>query len=195
MMMNILAWAAVAAAVLPAAAQQAAAPAAANKVLIVYFSWSPTGNTKFMAEQIQKRTGGELLRIEVAKPYPADYNATVDQARKELRVGHYFKPELKTKLPESLDGYSTIFLGSPCWWGTLASPMWTFVSKYDWKGRTIVPFMTHGGSGFGRTLADIKETCKDAKLLEGKAIYGTSVKSDRSQKEIADWLAGLGFGK
>ena len=86
-MMNIIALAAVAAAVLPGAAQPASV-ASTNKVLIVYFSWSPTGNTKYMAEQIQKQTGGELLRIEVVKPYPADYNETVDQARKELRAGH-----------------------------------------------------------------------------------------------------------
>lgn len=187
--------AAVAAAILPCAAAETPAAAASPRILVAYFSWSPAGNTKGMAEQIRALTGGELLRIEAAKPYPKDYDACVEQARKELLHGAYFKPELKTALPASLDKYDVIFLGSPCWWGTMASPMWTFVSKFDWAGKTVVPFNTNGGSGFGRTLLDIKQFCKGATVKEGKAVRDNAVKGRRAKAEIEAWVAALGYRK
>lgn len=195
LMNSLLVFAAMAAVAIPVVAAEKVAAPKAPKMLIVYFSWSPAGNTKYMAEEIQKLTGGEMLRIEPVKAYPKDYDTCVEQARGELKAGRYLKPELKTAIPASLASYDVIFLGSPCWWGTMGSPMWTFVSKYDWAGRTVVPFNTNGGSGFGRTLIDIKEFCKGAKVLEGKAIRDNAIKGARAKAEIETWITGLGLKK
>lgn len=88
-----------------------------EKVLIVYYSWS--GNTRVAAEQIRKITGGTLFEIKTAKAYPAEYDACVEQAKKECRSG--FCPELASKAGD-LAKYDVIFLGTPNWWSTMAPP-------------------------------------------------------------------------
>ena len=132
-------------------AQDAAAdsaPPAAKKILIAYYSWG--GNTRTMAESIQKAVGGDLFEIRPATPYPTGYQACVDQAKKEINEG--FMPALAA-MPEKLAAYDVVFVGSPNWWGTIAPPVRRFLTDSDLKGKTVVPAR---GKLHGRGLENVE---------------------------------------
>lgn len=152
-----------------------------KKILVAYFSHS--GNTREIANQIHECVGGDIFEIQTIKPYPEDYDAVVKKARQELDLG--YKPALKTKV-ENIKSYDLVFVGHPNWWGTFPSPVKTFLSEYDLSGKTIVPFCTHGGSGLGRSVADIPKLCPKSTLLDGIEIWGRDVKT--AQNEVATWL-------
>jgi flavodoxin len=152
-----------------------------KKILVVYFSHS--GNTRAIAEQIKSSTGADIFEIQPVKDYPKDYKAVVDQAKKEINSN--YKPELKTKV-ENIGQYDVIFIGSPNWCSTVAPPVNSFLSANDLSGKTVVPFMTHGGGGFGHTIVDLKKLCPNSTFLEGIAISDRSIKD--SQNEILEWL-------
>ena len=160
---------------------QAQSASPSKKILVVYFSHS--GNTKEIANQIKELTGGDIFEIQPAKAYPSDYQACVDQAKKEINAN--YKPTLKTKL-KNISSYDMIFVGSPCWWATMAPPVATFLSSYDFTGKTIVPFMTHEGSRMGRYASDIKKLCPKAKILEGLPVRGSNVKEAKGN--VNKWL-------
>ena len=164
--------------------EQAQTPAKTKKVLIAYFSRS--GNTREMAQQIQKSMGGDLFEIQTVTPYPFEYNAVTKQAKQELESG--FKPPIKAKIA-NIKEYDIVFVGSPNWWGTIAPPMMTFLAEHDLSGKTIVPFITHQGSGLGRSAADIAKLAPQATMRDGLAIWGKDVKN--SQDEVAKWLRDL----
>jgi Flavodoxins len=167
---------------------QAQSTTKAKKVLIVYYSYS--GNTQVIAKQIQKDTGGDLFEIQTVKAYPKEYKAVVDQARKE--VDSNYKPALRTKL-QDISKYDVIFVGSPCWWSTIAPPVRTFLSGYNLSGKTIVPFMTHEGSGMGRSEADIRKLCPKSTVLNGLPIQGSQVNA--AGNEVMKWLKKTGMLK
>ena len=123
-------------------------PAPAKKVLVAYYSHS--GNTREVARQIAGVSGGELFEIVPVTPYPSDYRTVVDQAKKEIEAGA--RPALKSRV-EDMSQYDVIFIGSPCWWATVAPPVATFLISYDFAGKTVVPFMTHEGSRMGRRIS------------------------------------------
>lgn len=154
---------------------------AQNKILIAYYSWS--GNTRNMAEQIKSYTNADILEIEPVVAYPANYNACVDQAKKEINSG--FKPALKV-IQTKVESYDIIIIGSPNWWSTIAPPVATFLSKYNFSGKKILPFITHGGSRMGRSIDDIKLLCPTATVLNGLPVKGISVSS--AGNEIQKWL-------
>lgn len=157
-----------------------------KKVLIVYFS--RTGNTREIARQIHEMVGGDIVELETVEPYPEAYNAVVEQAREELRSG--FKPPLKTKV-ENIGTYDVVFVGSPSWWSTIAAPVKTFLSEYDLSGKTIAPFVTHAGSGLGRSVADIAALCPNSTVPDGLAVWGENAKNARN--DVSAWLRGLGM--
>ena len=117
---------------------------ATKKNLVVYFSHS--GNTREVANQIQKNIGGDIFEIQSEVPYSDDYDTVVAQAKKKNENNH--NPALKSKV-KNIESYDTIFIGSPCWWSTVAPPVKTFLLEYDLSGKTIVPFMTHRGKRIG----------------------------------------------
>jgi len=166
------------------AGAQAAATKPGKKILTVYYS--RTGNTREVANQIQRLVGGDLVAIETVTPYPSDYRETTRQAKRELESN--YRPPIKTKIPD-LASYDLVFVGSPNWWGTIAMPVMTFLSENDLSGKTIAPFMTHGGSALGRSRADLEKLCPKATILDGLAIPGTAAKT--SQKEVAAWVQGI----
>lgn len=153
----------------------------AKKILIVYFSHS--GNTRVIAEQIQKETGGDIFEIKPVNDYPSDYNTVVDQAKKEINTS--YKPELKTSI-KNIEQYDVIFIGSPNWWSTIAPPVATFLSEYNLEGKTIVPFMTHGGGLLGHSVSDIKNLCPNSVVLDGLAISGSYVRM--AHDDVMKWL-------
>lgn len=160
---------------------QAQSASTAKKILVVYFSHS--GNTRVIANQIKELTGGDIFEIQPVKAYPSDYQTCVDQAKKEINAN--YKPALKTKL-KNIRSYDIIFVGSPCWWATMAPPVATFLTSYDFTGKTIIPFMTHEGSRMGRYASDIKKLCPKSILLEGLPIRGSSVKDAKGN--VNKWL-------
>ena len=133
-----------------------------KRILTVFYSHS--GITKKAAEQIHAIVGGDIYEIKEQNPYPRDYNAVVEQAKQEIAKG--YQPALKGNLPDISD-YDVIFAGSPNWWSTIAPPLSTFLSSADFTGKTIIPFITHGGGGLNRTVSDINKLVQGAKVLSG----------------------------
>ncbi|GMO58185.1 MAG: hypothetical protein Ta2D_03880 [Rickettsiales bacterium] len=95
--------------------------------------------------------------MEIENPYSNDYKKTTEQAKKEIADG--YKPKLKTKI-KNIKKYSLIYLGSPIWWGTISTPVASFLSEYDLTGIDIISFVSHGGGGAGRSFDDIKKSTK-----------------------------------
>lgn len=138
-----------------------------GKILIVYLS--RTNNTKAIAEIIHKNVGGTLVALELEKPYPENYQATVQQVVNENETGCL--PPLKTKI-DSIEKYDVVFVGFPTWGMQLPPPMKTFLRQYDLKGKTVIPFNTNGGYGEGNSFQTVKELCPGSNTLEGFVIRG-----------------------
>lgn len=168
-----------------------------GKVLIVYLS--RTNNTKAIAEIIHENVGGTLVALELEKPYPENYPATVQQVAKENETGYL--PPLKTKI-DRIEKYNLVFVGFPTWGMQLPPPMKSFLNQYDLSGKTIIPFNTNGGYGIGSSFQTVKELCPNSKVVEGFTIRGGSerdgrylVLKDEKRKEaeraVKSWLQKL----
>ena len=160
------------------------------KTAVVYFSWS--GNTRFAAETIAKKTSADLFEIKAEKTYNSDFGKCCDEAKPEC----YGKTLRPIKPIEGLDlaKYDLVFVGSPNWWGTMAPPVRTWVtqSKAALKGKTVCLFQTHGGGGMQRVGKEFAEVIGDAaKVLPPKAFSGSSIKSATKALEafVTDRLA------
>ena len=151
------------------------------KILIAYFSHS--GNTRTVAAQIQKMTGGALHEIKTVEPYPQDYDSVVKAARAELQADA--RPTLSGNLPE-VSACTDIYLGYPNWWGTIPMALFSFLEALDLSGKTIHPFCTHEGSGLGRSVADIQKLCKRSIVGAGLAVKGGSARS--AEKNLRGWI-------
>jgi len=160
---------------------QAQTPPVSKKILVAYFSHS--GNTRVIAEQIRNAAGADIFEIQPVKDYPDDYQAVVDQAKKEINSN--YRPALKTKV-ENIGAYDVIFIGSPNWWSTVAPPVSTFLSSYNLSGKTIIPFMTHEGTAMGHSVSDIKKLCPKSTVLEGFPVRGSYVRD--AQDDVTKWL-------
>ncbi|MCC8188608.1 MAG: flavodoxin [Bacteroides sp.] len=160
-----------------------------KKVLIAYYSLR-NGNTRVVAQHIQKTVGGDIFRIETVDAYPAVYNNVTAQAKKELESGH--RPALKTTVPH-FDEYDIIYLGSPNWWNTLAPAVMTFLETYNFEGKTIVPFITHEGSRLGASVTDMEKLAPKATVLKGLPVRGGSV--DSALPDVQKWLKEIGMTK
>ncbi len=173
----------------------AAGTASSGNILITYFSVPETdgvdtevlGNTQYIAQLIQQETGGELFRIETVQEYPGSHDPLLEYAWNERAENA--RPELSSQI-ENLDSYDVIFLGFPNWNADLPMPVYTFLEAYDFAGKTIVPFTTHGGSGFSRTIQTIMELQPEASVIEnGLSISRNSVPD--AQGDVTEWVAGL----
>ncbi len=141
------------------------------------------GNTKKAAEMIAEVTGGDLFEIRQQHPYSADYSACIKEAQEDLN--HHRRPAL-VKLPDSLDDYDEIWIGSPIYWGTMPMAVFTFLEAFDWKGKTIHPFCTHEGSGLGNMPSDLKKETPGSVVKKGLAIHGSAV--DKARPLIENWI-------
>ena len=154
-----------------------------GKILIVYLS--RTNNTKAIAEIIHKNVGGKLVALELEKPYPENYHATVQQVVKENETGYL--PPLKTKI-DSIQNYDVVFVGFPTWGMKLPPPMKSFLKQYDLSGKTVIPFNTNAGYGIGSSFGTVKELCKSSMVLEGFSMQG-GVERDGVYLVIKDEVA------
>lgn len=152
-----------------------------------YFSGSyryiEVGNTEKVANMIAEATGADLYKIEQVTPYSADYNTCIDQAKADMRAKA--RPEL-VSFPENMDTYDEVYLGFPNYWGTMPMAVFTFLEKVNWEGKTIHPFVTHEGSGFGGAESDIRKTCAGATVTKGLSIQGGRV--DGSKSAVEKWI-------
>ena len=150
---------------------------------VVVQNGEAVGNMQFMAEAIQQAVGGDLFRIETEEEYPLDHDPLVDQAADEQSENA--RPALSTHI-ENLENYDTIFVGYPNWWGDMPQPMYSFFEEYDFAGKTIIPFNSHGGSGFSDTISTIEDMQPDAVVVEdGLTISRNDVAV--SNQEVMEW--------
>jgi len=165
-----------------------------RKILIVYLS--RTNNTKAIAEFINAKVGGTMVPLELETPYPADYNATVQQVARENETGYL--PPLKTKI-EGIEQYDVVFLGFPTWGMQLPPPVKSFLRQYNLKGKTVIPFNTNAGYGEGSSFQTGRELCPQSTVLEGFVIRGglerdgqylviRGARAEEAQKEVEIWL-------
>ena len=167
-----------------------------GKNLVVYFSMPDNvddstvvidgetlGNTQYMAYVIQETVGADIFRIEPETPYPTDHDKLVDLAKEEQNDNA--RPKIKDMI-ENFDTYENIFVGYPNWWGDMPMILYSFFDEYDFSGKTIIPFNTHGGSGFSDTISTIKELEPNAEVLDGKSISRNDIQD--AEQEIVDWV-------
>ena len=164
---------------------EAPAPAGHSEVLVAFFS--ATGTTKGVAEKIASVTGGDLYEILAAEPYTADdlnYNDNSSRSTKE-QDDKSARPEIGSE-EISLEGYTTIYLGFPIWWGEEPRIMDTFVEKYSFEGITVIPFCTSASSGIGRSGPNMEALAGSGTWLEGRRFDGGV-----SEEELQSWIEGL----
>jgi flavodoxin len=165
-----------------------------GKALIVYLS--RTNNTKAIAEIIQRNVGGTLVALELEKPYPENYQQTVQQVVKENETNYL--PPLKTKI-DSIEKYDVVFVGFPTWDMQMPPPMKSLLHQYNLKGKTVIPFNTNAGYGVGSGFQTVKELCTGGKILEGFEITGgverdgiylviKDAKATEAEAEVRKWL-------
>lgn len=154
---------------------------AGGKVLIAYFSWG--GNTVGIAEEIQSQTGADLFEITLVNPYSTDYNTVLDEAQRDQ--SEQARPELATHV-ENMDEYDTILLGYPNWWASIPMPIASFLEEYDFTGKTIIPFCSHGGGRFGQSLTAIAKLVPDATMGEALSVHYSG--GDSLPDDITEWL-------
>lgn len=164
------------------------ASASASRVIV---DGEPYGTTEYMAKVIQEETGADLFEIQTVQEYPTEYRDVTNQASQEKESG--FRPELASHI-DNIDEYDTIFVGYPNWWGDMPMALYSFFDEYDLSGKTIIPFNSHGGSGFSQTVQSIAELEPDAEVsTEGLSLSRGTVSTSRDV--IAEWIANLGYKK
>ena len=151
-------------------------------------SGTDKGMSRYLAEMIAERTGGELFAIRTETKYPGSYNKLLDVARDERNDDAL--PALTSHIG-NLDDYDVIFVGYPIWWYTMPQAMYSFFEEYDFSGKTIIPFNTHAGSGNGGTYRTIAELEPKADVKDGLAVSQTSITSSR--QSVSGWLDKLGY--
>ncbi len=176
------------------------AASAQGKILVAYFSRVGNeygvgniqkGNTAIVAEIIAQKTGADLFEIKTVQSYPDDYDACTAIARKEK--AEKARPALATSVTNFAQ-YDTIFIGYPIWYGDMPMAVYNFLESYNFSGKTVIPFCTHGGSGLASTERNIKATCQNSNVLQGLAISGSTAQNNRAQADssVASWLKKIG---
>ena len=153
------------------------------KILVAYYSYS--GNTKDVAEAIHEKVGGDIFEIKTEGTYPDEYRPMTVQAKKEIEDG--WRPKLTTSVAD-ISKYDIVFLGSPNWWGTITPQVSSFLETYDLSGKTVIPFITHGGGGAQNTVKDMTAQCKGCSVSQDAWVgYGSRTMG------ISGWLEDLGY--
>lgn len=146
------------------------------------------GNTELIADWIHQEVGGDLFSIRTVNQYSSDYDETVRQGEYENRINA--RPQLATRISRMAD-YNFVFLGFPNWAYDMPMVIYTFLETYDLSGKTIIPFNTHGGSGFSDALRIIRSLEPGAIVLEGLSIFDS--RTLQSRQSVNNWLGRLGF--
>lgn len=178
-----------------------------GKILIVYFTSPETdgvdtssgasrlvsngklyGNTEYVATLISEETGGDLFQIKTVHAYPGAHKELIDAAKKE--VESKARPQLATHI-KNLADYDVVFVGFPNWWYDMPMILYSFFDEYDFTGKTLIPFCTHGGSRFSQAEKTIASLEKGAKMQKGLAISRNNV--NNSGESVSKWLRDMGM--
>ena len=156
-----------------------------SKKLVAYFSAS--GTTAAVAKTLAEAVNAGFYEIRPQIPYTrADLDWMNKKSRSSVEMNDKsFRPPLADKDARIKD-YDTIFLGFPIWWYVAPTIINTFLESYDFTGKTIILFATSGGSGFGETVAGLKDSAPGAMIREGKLLNG-----HQSKESLAAWVNSL----
>ena len=154
-----------------------------KKVLVAYFS--ATGTTKRVAENLAKATNGDLYEIKPLKPYTsADLDWTNGNSRSSVEMTDYnSRPEM-VKDDFSVAEYDTIYLGFPIWWYIAPTIVNTFLENQDFSNKKIILFATSGGSGFGKTVQNLKPSVSNSTVI----IEGDILNSNPTAEDLKEWV-------
>ena len=177
------------------ASQQTSNPENMSKSIVIFFSHAgdnysvgviDTGNTKIVADYISEITGADQFEIVTHKYDGMAYTPLIELAKKEAAAGEL--PPYEGAAPD-LNGYDTVFIGGPVWWGTYPQVMFTLFKDINLDGKTVIPFTTHEGSGLASCASDVRKAFPKAKVTGEFSIYGHEVRGGKAKVE--KWLKGL----
>lgn len=171
-----------------------------SNILVAYFSLAgeqynvgviEEGNTSIIAKMIAEQTNADLFEIQAVTPYPESHDELLEVSQEEMAENA--RPEIAGTV-DNMESYDTVFIGYPNWWGDMPMIVYNFLESYDFAGKTVVPFCTHGGSGLSGTESTIADIT-GASMMDGFAISGETAQNNReeSQEEVAAWLKDSGF--
>ena len=170
------------------------------KTLIAFFSradenyfggamrYVKVGNTEIVVNLMKEVIDADTFKIEMKDPYSPVYMTCIDEAKKDLQ--NNARPEL-TNYMDSIDEYDTVVLAYPNYWGTFPMAVATFLERYDFSGKTILPLCTNEGSGMGGSERDIKKYAAGAEVKRGLSITGSN--ASNSKGAVQKWLAANGL--
>ncbi len=181
---------------------------AKSKILVTYFTFPEAdgvdastgasriivdkqmyGTTEYVAKVIGELTGADMFQVKTVHNYPnRSHQELIDYAKKEADTKTY--PKMTSKI-RNFDDYDTIFVGFPNWWYDMPMVIYTLFNEYDFSGKTIIPFCTHGGSGFSQSVQTIANLEKKAKVVSMPAISRNS--AAQSRNGIIKWLKNNNF--
>lgn len=153
-------------------------------ILVAYFS--AQGHTKAVAEKIANITGGDLFEIKPVDIYTEEDLDGWNESARGTRESkdRSTRPEIANSV-DNFERYDTIYLGFPIWWFTAPTIVNTFLESYDTEGKTIIPFATSGGSGYGETEKDLRVSAPKAVFKPGKVL------NDMDETQIKQWIKSL----
>ena len=167
-----------------------------TKSIVVYYSRTgenysvgniTVGNTAKVAAEIAKQTGADLFEIKPVKPYPANYQKCIEVAQQEKEDNA--RPQIATTV-ENFGQYRTVYLGYPNWWGDMPMIVYTFIESQNFDGKTVIPFVTHEGSGLSGTPQKLRKALPKATVTDGIAITGSTAqnKPDEVTKKVSELI-------
>lgn len=171
-----------------------------RKTLIAFFSradenyfggamrYIKVGNTEIVCNLIKEMIPADTFRIEMKEPYSPVYMTCIEEAKKHLR--EKARPEL-VRYPDSLDEYDTVILAYPNYWGTIPMAVATFLERYDFTGKTILPLCTNEGSGMGGSEKTIRQCAPGATVKKGLPVTGSY--AAQSGESVRRWLKANGL--
>ena len=170
------------------------APGGNSRYLVLYAS--RTNNTERVAQLIQTTLDCDILEVEPETAYDNDYNSMLERSREELaaiRQGNY--PPIKTSI-ESFDDYDIVFVGYPIWYGSMATPMQTFLHTHASKlaGKRIALFATSGSSGISASVSEARSLCPDATIIDRTLLLTSSILSQMATR-VPSWLEEIGVSR
>ena len=157
-----------------------------KKVLVAYFSF--TNNTKVYAEKIAQMTGGELYEIVPAEAYGGENSNYYDEGTRAYKEQYNTGGEQRPAIEETLENssqYGVVFLGSPICYGKSPRVILSFLDKYGFRGKTVIPFVTSMASGISRVNDELPATYPGIRWIEGRRLNGVSDAS------LQTWIDGI----
>jgi flavodoxin len=166
-----------------AAADDAAAPASRGGTSTLVACFTRSGNTRVVAGLIQRSLAADLFEIRPATPYPDDYLQTVAQASREKERG--YEPPLAATVRD-LAKYQIVYLGFPIWGETAPAIIRSFLTTHDLSGKSVIPFITHGGFGLGDSHGVLRSHSPRARFEAGFAMRADQER--QTMNTVLGWL-------